>query len=81
MTVITIITGVLGIILKGLIKRLEDLEKRGQVATIQTKALLRSARILRRVLETYCHSHSSKKPSANTGVKNFKRHKIMLLTV
>ena len=32
--------------LKGLIKRLEDLEIRGQVETIQTTALFRSARIL-----------------------------------
>ena len=31
---------------------LEDLEIRGRMETIQTTALLRSARILRRVLET-----------------------------
>ena len=37
---------------KGLIKGLEDLEIRGKVETIQTTTLLRSARILRRVLET-----------------------------
>ena len=37
---------------KGYVKGLEDLEIRGQVKTIQTTALLRSARILRRVLET-----------------------------
>ena len=39
----------LGIILKGLVKKLEDLEIRGQVKTIQTTAVLRSTRILRRV--------------------------------
>ena len=36
----------------GLLKGLEDLEIKGQVETIQTTALLRSARTLRRVLET-----------------------------
>ena len=38
---------------KGLIKELEDLEMRGPVETIQTTALLRSARILSRVLESW----------------------------
>ena len=37
---------------KGLLKRLENLEVGGRVETIQTTALLRTARILRRVLET-----------------------------
>ena len=36
---------------KGLLKELEDLEIRRQEDTIQTTALLRSTRILRRVLE------------------------------
>ena len=43
---------VVEIILKGLVKELEDEEIRGRVETIQTIALLRSARILRRILET-----------------------------
>ncbi len=47
MTLIAI--DVLGMVPKVLVKRLEV---RGQVETIQTTALLRSARILRRVLET-----------------------------
>ena len=38
---------------KGLVKRLEVLEIRGRVETIQATALLRAARILRRVLETW----------------------------
>ena len=50
--VISIVIGALGTILKGLVKGLEDLEINGQVETIQSTALLRSARILRRVLET-----------------------------
>ena len=49
--VIPIIIGAVGTITKGLVERLEDLEIRRRVETIQTKALLRSARILRRVLE------------------------------
>ena len=51
-TVIPIVIGALGTVTKGLIKELEDLEIRRQVETIQMTALLRSARILRRVLET-----------------------------
>ena len=38
---------------KGLLKGLEDMEVGGRVETIQTTALLRMARILRRVLETW----------------------------
>ena len=51
-TFIPIIIAALGTVAKGLLKGLEDLEIKGQVETIQTTALLRSARILRRVLET-----------------------------
>ena len=38
-------------------KRLEDFENRGQVETIHTTPLLRSARIMRRVLETPVNDH------------------------
>ena len=51
-TFIQIIIGALGTVNKGLLKGLEDLEIRGRVETIQTTALLRSAKILRRVPET-----------------------------
>ena len=51
-TFIPIIIGALGTVTKGLLKGLEDLEIRRPVETIQTTALLRLARILRRVLET-----------------------------
>ena len=44
--------GALGTITKGLLKGLEDLKVGGRVETIQTTVLLRTARILRRVLET-----------------------------
>ena len=48
-TIMPIVTGALGTITKGLLKGLEDLEVGGRVETIQTTALLRTARILRRV--------------------------------
>ena len=48
-----IVIGALGTVTKGLLKGPEDLEIGGRVETIQTKALLRTARILKRVLETW----------------------------
>ena len=72
-TIIPILIGAFGTVTKGLLKGLEDLEVGGRVETIQTTALLRTARILRRVLEeTCCHSNSSERPSANADVKNSK---------
>ena len=50
--VITILVGVLGTVPKGLEKRLGDLGIRRRSETIHAIALLRSARILRTVLET-----------------------------
>ena len=51
-TIIPIVIGAFGTVTKGLLKGLEDLEVGGRVEIIQTTALLRTARILRRVLET-----------------------------
>ena len=51
-TIIPIEIGAFGTVTKGLLKGLEHLEVGGRVETIQTTALLRNARILRRVLET-----------------------------
>ena len=51
-TIVPIVIGALGSITEGLLKGLEDLEIGGRVETIQTTALLRTARILRQVLET-----------------------------
>ena len=59
--IIPIVIGAFGTVTKGLLKGLEDLEVGGRVETIQTTALLRTARIQRRVLE---------RPSANTDLKN-----------
>ena len=52
-TIVPIVIGALGTVTKGLLKGLEDLEVSGRVETIQTTALLRTARILRQVLETW----------------------------
>ena len=51
-TIVPIVTGALGTASKGLVQGLEDLEITGRMETFQTTALLRSARILRRALET-----------------------------
>ena len=54
-TVIPIAVGVLGTVLKGSEKRLDEKEKRRTIKVIQTIASLRLASILRKVLEN-CHS-------------------------
>ena len=50
MTITPIVIGTLGTVTEGLVKGLEDLEIKGRVEKIQTTALVKSARILRRVL-------------------------------
>ena len=49
--IIPIVIGAFVTVTKGLLKGLEDLEVGGIVETTQTATLLRTARILRRVLE------------------------------
>ena len=51
-TIIPIVIGTFGTVTKGLLKGQEDLEVGGRVKTIQMTTLLRTARILRRVLDT-----------------------------
>ena len=71
-TMIPIAIGVLCTVTKELVQGLEDLEIRWRVETIQTTALLKSARISRRVLETWGDLLSLSfqwKPSAKAGVK------------
>ena len=46
-TIILIVIGTFGTVTKGLLKGLEELEVGGREETIQTTALLRTARILR----------------------------------
>ena len=50
-TIIPIVIRSFGTVTKGLSKGLEDLEVGGRVGTIQTTTLLRTARILRIILE------------------------------
>ena len=52
-TVIPTAIGALGRVTQGLLQGREDLEITGLVETIQSTALLRSARILKRVLENW----------------------------
>ena len=51
-TIIPIVICAFGTVTKGFLKELEDLVAGGRVETTQTTVLLRTARILRRVLET-----------------------------
>ena len=51
-TIVPIRIGALGRVTKGLLKGLEDYEVGGRVETIQMTALLKTARILRSVLDT-----------------------------
>ena len=51
-TIIPIVIGPFRTVTKGLLKGLDDLKVGGRVETIKTTALLRTARILRRILET-----------------------------
>ena len=74
-TIIPIVIGIIRTVTKGSLKELEDLEVGRRVETIQTTTLLRTARILRKLLETWktcCHSNSSNRSSANADVKNSK---------
>ena len=51
--IIPIIIRAFGTVIKGLLKGLEELEVGGRVEFIQTTALLRTATILGRVVETW----------------------------
>ena len=51
-TIVPIVIGAFGAITKEFLKGLDDSEDGGRVETIETTALLRTARILRRVLDT-----------------------------
>ena len=52
-TIIPIVIGAFGTVAKSLLKGLEDLDIGERVEIIQTNILLRTARKLRRVLETW----------------------------
>ena len=55
------VIGALGMIPKSLVRGLEELKIRGRVETIQIAALLKSLRILRKVLDTCYHPDSSER--------------------
>ena len=83
-TVIQVVIGTLGTIPKKLVKGLEDSEIWGYVEPIQTTALLKSVRILRRVLETWEDLMSLKlqwETICNAGVKNCQMSKIIIITI
>ena len=65
MWVIWIIVGALEMVLKGFVKELEELEINERMETIQNLALLRSARILGRVLEIWGHLQSLRLVAVN----------------
>ena len=69
MTVIPIVVGALGTVHKSLESGLEELEIRKKIETIQTTSLLRSTRILRRVLEIWGDTDSTEQTAAESGVK------------
>ena len=75
MTVIPIVDGALGIVAKGLENRLEELEIRKRIETISTTALFRSARILRRVLETWGNLQSLTPMKHNQLTLKWRTHK------
>ena len=52
-TIIPIVIGAFAMVTRGLLKGLVDLEVGGRVETLQKTALLKTARILRRVLESW----------------------------
>ena len=51
-TIVPIVIGAFGTVTKGLLKGLENLQVGGRVDTLQMTALLKTVRILRRILET-----------------------------
>ena len=73
-TIIPNVIGAFGTVTIGLLKGMEDFEVSGRMKTIQTTALLKTANILRRVLEleeTCFHSICSERPSAYADMKNY----------
>ena len=53
MTVIPFVIGTLGRISKGLVQRLKDFKMRVQAETTKTRPLLKSTRLLRRIMKTW----------------------------
>ena len=82
MMIVSITIGALGTVTKGLVQGLEDLEIRGRVETIQTTALLRSGRILRRSpgdLRRLAVAQTNERPSANADAENIQGLSIIMV--
>ena len=80
MMVIPVIIGALGMIPKGLVRKLGELETGGWAETIQTTALLGLTRILKRFQETWGDLQSlCERPSVNAGVKNSQEVMMMMI--
>ena len=75
-TIIPIVISAFGTVTKGLLKGLEDMEVGSRVETIQTTALMKTVRILRRVLETW---GNCERPSANADVKKSNLKTLILI--
>ena len=69
-TSIPSVIGAVGTIPDGLVKRQEVLEFGGWASAMNTKEMLRSARILRKVLEPCCKLDSIERLSSYPGAKN-----------
>ena len=71
-TIIPIVISALGTVIKELLKRLTVLEVGGRLKTILTTTLLKTAKILRRVLETCGDLRRLAVTQTNVDVKNYK---------
>ena len=81
MIVKPIVIGALGTVTKGFVQGLDDLEIRGRVETIHVTVYQDRSEYWEeswRLEETYSHSDSSEKPSADAGVKNSKKCNIII---
>ena len=84
LTIMPIVIAAFGTVTEGLVKGLEDIEVRGRAGTIKETALLRSAKILRRLLKTWetcCYSDSSEWSSANPDVKSSQGVQIIMAMI
>ena len=79
--VIPIVIGAPDRVNKRLLKGLKKLERRTRVETIKTTAQVRSARIVRRVLETCYQSNSSERRSADSELNNSQKSKLIIIII
>ena len=71
-TIIPIVIGAFGTVTKGLLRGLEELEVGSRVEIIWTTALLKTVRILRRVLETWGDLLMWKTPNNNNALQGLR---------